>query len=351
MAKAARQNEPRPRRPRGRALLAIGVAVLLGASGGAAGQQFRYFRIGTADTTGTYFQYGGVLASAISAPTGLPSCQRGGSCGVPGLVAIARATQGSVENVKMLGDGQLDSALAQADIASWAFHGKGPYAGKPIGELRAIAALFAENFHLVVRGDGPIESLADLKGRHVALGEKGSGTLTDARLLLDAAGLKERDLKPDYLGLGEVAAGLRGGTLDAFFLIGGTPLPAITELASTTPLRLLPIDGGTARRLMTRDPLLTAATVPAGTYPGVNDETQTVAVNAVWFVSADAADDLVYEITKSLWSNGTQRLIALRRPMARRMTLANALEGVDIPLHPGAARFYREAGVTQAIGR
>jgi TRAP transporter TAXI family solute receptor len=332
-------------------VLAIGLAALLAASGGAAAQQSRYFRIGAADTTGTYFQFGGVLASAISAPTGLPSCQRGGSCGVPGLVAIAQATQGSVENVRMLGNGQLDSAFVQADIASWAFHGKGPYAGKPVGELRAIAALFSESFQLVVRGDGPIESLADLKGRHVALGEKGSGTLTDARLLLDAAGLKERDLKPDYLGLGEVAAGLRGGTLDAFLLIGGAPLPAITDLASTTPLRLLPITGEVARRLMTRDPLLTATAVPAGTYPGIDDETQTVAVNAVWLVPANMADELAYEITKSLWSGGTQRLIALRQPMARRMTLANALDGVDLPLHPGAARFYRESGITQAIGQ
>jgi len=353
MAEAARRSEPlpQPHRPSRRVVLALGIAALLCGSGLAAAQQSRYFRIGTANTTGTYFQVGGVLASAISAPAALPNCQRGGNCGVSGLVAIAQATQGSVENVRMLGSGQLDSALVQADIASWAFHGTGLYANKPVSELRAIAALFPESAHIVVRRDGPIKSLRDLKGRRVALGEKESGTLADARLILEAAGLKERDLKAEYLGLGEAAAGLSGGTLDAFFLIGGTPVPVIAALASTMAVRLLPITGDVAQKLMLRDPLFAAATLSARAYPGVDEETPTVAINAVWVVTADAADQLVYQIAKSLWNDATQRVLALRQPTARRLTLANALDGVDIPLHPGAERFYRESGVTAAIRR
>src|SRR5258708_33354851 len=99
----------------------------------------RFFRIGTAGTTGTYFQIGGILASAISSPPGSPNCQRGGNCGVPGLIAVAQATQGSVENVRLIGRKQLESALSQADIASWAFHGTGIYKAKgAVANLRAI---------------------------------------------------------------------------------------------------------------------------------------------------------------------------------------------------------------------
>lgn len=343
---------PKPRRHTRRVVLVFGLAALLSDSGAAAtAQQSGYFRIGTANTTGTYFQVGAVLASAISAPAALPNCQPGGTCGVPGLVAVALATRGSVENVQMLALGQLDSALVQADIASWAFHGTHLYANKPVAGLRAIAALFPESIHIIVRRDGPIRSLRDLKHRHVSLGEKESGTLAVSRLLLDAAGLKEHELKPEYLGLAEAAAELSSGTLDAFFLIGGVPLPAVTDLASTTPIRLLPITGDMAQKLPARDPLLTPTTVQAGAYPDVDEETPTVAVNAIWAVTAAATDELIYQITKALWNDATQRLIALRQPTVGRMTLANALDGVDIPLHPGAERFYREAGVHDAVGR
>ncbi|MDB5410142.1 MAG: hypothetical protein JWL84_5054 [Rhodospirillales bacterium] len=352
MAEAARRSDhlPPSRQASWHVSLALGIAALLYGAGAEA-QQSAYFRIGTANTTGNYFRLGGVLASAISAPSALPNCRNGGGCGVPGLVAVARATQGSVENVRMLGNGDLESAFVQADVASWAFHGTGPYARKPIAELRAIAALFPEYVHLVVRRDGPIGNIRDLKGRRVALGEKESGTLVDARLLLDAAGVKERDLKAEYLGLGEAAAGLRDGTLDAFFMVGGTPLPAIADLAASLPIRLIAIPADVVKALIGRNPLAAAATLPAGEYRGIDEATPTVSVNAIWVVTADAADQLVYAIAKSLWDDATQRVIALRQPMPNRTTLAHALDGVNIPLHPGAERFYGEAGLTAATPR
>lgn len=331
-----------------RAFLALGVAAWLCGPVDAEPQQSRYFRIGTAATTGSYFQLGGVLANVISAPAALPNCRQGGSCGVSGLIAIAQATRGSAENVRLLGRGELDSALVQADIAAWAFHGTGPYANKPVGTLRAIAALLPESIHVVVRRDGPIRSIRDLKGRRVELGEKDSGTLPAARLLVEAAGLKERDFKAGYLSLGDAVAGLRDGTTDAVFAIGGTPLPGIVDLASTTPIRLLPIPDELAGKLIARDPPFAIATILGGTYSGVDEATPTVAVNAIWTVTAGADEQLIYQITKSLWSDATQRVIAQRDPTSRHLTVGNALDGVDIPLHPGAERFYREAGVSVA---
>jgi len=202
----------------------------------AAADDIRFFRIGAAATTGTYFQIGGMLANAISKPPGSRDCDRGGSCGVAGLVAVAQATQGSVENVQAVGSGRLESALAQSDVALGAYSGTGLFKGKPpIKSLRAIASLFPESVHLVVRADGPIAAIKDLKGKRVGLGEKESGTLVDARLILEAGGVAEKDVKGDYRSLSLAAAALGHDELDAFFLFGGYPVPAISELASTTP--------------------------------------------------------------------------------------------------------------------
>jgi TRAP transporter TAXI family solute receptor len=344
MAERARRTGSTSRR----AVLILGVAALLCGARAAEAQQSSYFRIGTAATTASYFQFGGVLASMISAPASLPNCQQGGSCGVSGLIAIAQATKGSAENVQMLGRGELDSGLVQADIASWAFHGTGPYANKPVDKLRAIAAVFPDSIHIVVRRDSQIRSVHDLKARRVELGDKDSGTLPAARLLLEAAGLKERDVRPGYLGVGEALAGLGGGTVDAVFVVGGTPLPAIGDLASTTPVRLLPINDDLAQKLIARDPQFAVTTLLGGTYSGVDEATPTLAINAIWAVTTDTDEQLVYQITKSLWSETTQRVIALRVPAVRHLTIKNALDGVDIPLHPGAERFYHEAGIATA---
>src|SRR5882762_10193588 len=142
----------RRERPHGRCrwsvcAFAVALAVLVAGTVARADDPV-FFRIGTANTTGTYFQVGATVASAISSPPGSPNCQRGGNCGVPGLIAVAQATQGSVENVQLIGKNQLESALAQADIASWAYSGTGIFKGKPaIGNLRAIGALFPESLH------------------------------------------------------------------------------------------------------------------------------------------------------------------------------------------------------------
>jgi TRAP transporter TAXI family solute receptor len=336
---------PRPHRPvrHRKTIAAILAFIACGLTLIARADEPRFFRIGTAGTTGTYFQIGGILASAISSPPGSPNCQRGGNCGVPGLIAVAQATQGSVENVDLIGRGQLESALSQADIASWAYHGTGIFKAKgAVTNLRAIAALFPESVHVVVAQDSPIKTLRDLKGKRVGLGEKESGTLADARIVLEAAGLSERDLKPDYSRLGEAAAGIRDNTLDAFFLVGGYPIPAIAELAAATPIRLLPIGDDVFDKLKKRYPFFSRTWIPTDAYSGLDGDTPTAGLNAVWVVAANVPAATVYEITKSLWSDATRKFLAARHVIGRRIAPERALDGVDIPLHPGAEQYYRE---------
>ncbi|HEX3498123.1 MAG TPA: TAXI family TRAP transporter solute-binding subunit [Stellaceae bacterium] len=341
------------RRPGARAVLAALIATIaIAGAPSARADEPRFFRIGTAGTTGTYFQIGGILASAISSPPGSPNCQRGGNCGVPGLIAVAQATQGSVENVDLIGRAQLESALSQADIASWAYHGTAIFKTRgAVANLRAIAALFPESVHVVVAEDSPIKTLRDLKGKRVGLGEKESGTLADARIVLEAAGLSERDLKPDYSRLGEAAAGIRDKTLDAFFLVGGYPIPAIAELAAATPIRLLPIGDEIFDKLKKRYPFFSRSSIPADAYTGLDGETPTAGLTAIWVVAVSVPDQTVYEITKSLWSEPTRKFLAARHVIGRRIAPEHALDGVDIPLHPGAEQYYRENNLLTDPGK
>lgn len=350
----------------GRWLVVALLLLLAGPLGARAMDELQFFRIGTAATTGTYFQIGGVLANAISKPPGSRDCERGGSCGVPGLVAVAQASQGSIQNVLMVGAGQIESALVQSDIAYWAYAGTAAPLRRcspartdasrnsgtallrshgPIENLRVIAGLYPEDIHIVVRADSPIRALSDLRGKRVALGEPESGTLADARLVLDAASLSECDIKAEYLRLSEAADGLVQGRIDAFFMTGGYPVPAVTDVASTVPTRLVPIPHDAAERLAKKFPFFGVDAIPAGSYPGIDSDTATLRTTALWVVRAEIGDNLVYAITKSLWSEATRRLLSTTTPVGRRIRLATALDGVAIPLHPGAARFYREAGM------
>jgi uncharacterized protein len=309
-------------------------------------QETQFFRIGAAATSGTFFEIGGVIASAISKPAGSPPCEHGGNCGVPGLVAVSQATQGSVENLRMIASGQIESGIAQSDVVGWAYAGTGIFAADgAMASLRAIASLFPESLQLVVHGESPIRTLADLKDRRVSLGQTGSGTLADARMVLAAGGLAEKDMTAEYLRPGVAAANIKEGTLDAFFLIGGVPVPAIRELAAAAPIRLIPIDDDVLSKMKESSSSYRRSMIPAGTYPGISAETPSIGFNALWVVSADASDDLVYAITKALWNEATQRLLDAHNPIGKQVRLEGALQGLTIPLHPGAKRFYREAGL------
>src|SRR6516225_5291023 len=285
-------------------------------------QETHFFRIGAAATAGSFFEVGGVLASAISKPADSLPCEQSGSCGVPGLVAVAEATQGSVENLRMIASDQIESGIAQSDVVSWAFTGTG---------------IFAD--------DGPIQTLADLKGRRISLGQTGSGTLVDARIVLAASGLTEQDLSVEYLRSGTAAADLSDGSIEGFFLIGGIPIPAVRALAATTPIRLIPIPDDVLSKMQEKYGPYDRSVIPADTYPGVGVATSTVGFHALWVVSADASDDLIFAITKALWNEATQRLLDAHDPIGKDVRLEHALVGLSVPLHPGAIRFYRQAGL------
>ncbi len=309
----------------------------------AAAQEVQYFRIGTGSTAGTYFPIGGIIASAISKPPGSRDCAVGGSCGVPGLIAVAQSTRGSVENVMGIADGTLESGLSQADISFWAYNGKGAFAKTgPIEKLRAVANLFPEAVHVVVRQNARIFKLADLRGKRVSLDREGSGTRVDALLIFEAYGIGLDDIQAEALAAGDAADRLRAGELDAFIMVVGTPARAITDLAEDSLITLVPVSGPAADKLQEKYPFFAQDRIVSGTYFNV-PSTETLSVGAQWLVSADLSDDLVYGLTRALWHENTRRLLDNGHPKGKAIRKVSALDGLVVPLHPGARRYYGEA--------
>ncbi|TMJ01590.1 MAG: TAXI family TRAP transporter solute-binding subunit [Alphaproteobacteria bacterium] len=312
---------------------ALAVAAGLGAFGmaGRPGRaQQRFFRIGTGGTGGTYYPVGGMIANAISTDK---------------INVSAVATNGSVANVNGIVGGSMESGFSQADINAWAYTATGLYEGKPkIEELRVIANLYPESVHVVVKKGAGIKSLADLKGKRVSIDEPGSGTIVNARALLAAYGVGEKDIRPEYLKQVQSAEKFKDGSLDAYFQTTGYPQGTLSELAATNGFELLPIDGEAREKIMAQYKFFTKDKIPDGVYKDVKG-VETLAVGAQWTTTSKQPDDLVYEITKALWSDKTRAAMDAGHAKGKEIRKETALAGVGIPLHAGAEKFYREAGL------
>ena len=324
---------------------AIAAALLLGTGAVHASEEISFFRIATGGVGGTYYPVGGLIAQAISNPPGSRPCDKGGSCGVPALVAVAQSAHGSVANIEAIAADHVDSGFAQSDIAYWAYTGTGLYENiEPISDLRSISHLYAELVHVVVPGDSEANSVADLRGRRVSLGKEGSGTLIDARIVMAAFGLADEDVEAAYLSPEPSSDMMLNGELDAFFIVGGAPFLAVEDLARRIPIRLLPLDGPETEQLLSEQPFFSSTVLQEGTYPGV-EETATIAVGADWLASASLDEELVYGLTRALWHPTTRILLDSGHARGAEIRLEHALRGLAVPLHPGAARYYREIGL------
>jgi len=324
---------------------AVAIAGALVASFAVA-QELKFFRIGTGGTAGTYYPIGGLIANAISNPPGSRECDKGGSCGVPGLVATAVASNGSVANINGITSGQMESGFTQSDVAYWAYTGTGVYEGKPkVGDLRLIANLYPETIHIVARKGAGIKSVADLRGKRVSLDEPGSGTLVDARIVLAAYGITEKDIKAEYLKPNQAGDKIRDGGLDAYFFVGGYPTGAVSELASSGGgIDLVPVTGPEADKMRAQYGFFATDTIPANTYKGVG-EVKTIAVGAQWVTSAKLPDALIYEVTKAMWNENSRKLLDAGHAKGKAIQAATATAGAGIPFHPGAEKFYKEKGL------
>ncbi len=251
----------------------------------------------------------------------------------------------SVVNVKMIGSGDLDLAIVQNDVAYYAYEGEGreDFIASPITNMRGMFVLYPEPVQLVAATKAGINSPADLAGKRVALGPLGSGAEVNALQVLEAAGLSEADLASvERLEAGEAADYLRDGRVDAAFYTVGIGASVISELAVISDIHLVNIEGAIASALIEEYPFFASVPIPADTYSGVAGAT-TIAVLSMVVCRDDLSADLAYDFVKGIFDN--IETIHNAHDTGKMVTLDTALDGMSIPLHPGAEKFFQEAGM------
>ena len=251
-------------------LMAVLAAGTLLAAGIAQAQSPQFFRIGTGGAGGTYFPIGGTIANGISAPPGARPCDKGGQCGVPGLIAIAQSTTASVFNNAAVQNGELEAGLAAADVTRSMYLGEGKFEGKPHPKLRIIANLYPEDLHLVMPKGAKINDLGDLKGKRVGIAQAGSGTQVAVLQMLDAWGVNRDNMEEAELNNSQSAERLADGQLDAYFYAAGWPVAAMVQLSSTKGMSLHSFSEDDLKKINGIIPAYIPSKIPAGVYEGVD---------------------------------------------------------------------------------
>lgn len=285
--------------------------------------------LATSGTAETYYEYGKALASLWSAH--LPS------------VRVVPATAGaSVAALRSLGANQIDMALAQSDIADYAFNGTEMF-GNKIANVRAVAVLYPQLVQWVMDPD-IIYTIEGMKGAQIAVGPAGSGSEANTRQILEANGIAYKDLvKALFLSSSEAVDAFNFGQIHGFALTDGVPSPAVTEATDTRRIRMLPISGDEAQKVTSKYKRFTMGTIPAGSYEGLTEAVPTLSVRAVLVVRQDLDENLVYWLTRTLLERRQE--LANAHPLGKDLSGASATADVPIPLHPGAQRYYKETGV------
>ena len=292
----------------------------------------RRMRMGVAGEGGVYHAFGEGFA-ALENDSG------------NGAVEL-KNTAGSAANLRLLMGDYLQLAVAQADLVQDAYEQSGIFQDEEMeNKFCAVAALYTEACQVIVRADSDIQSVEELQGKTVSIGAEESGSEQNAWQILSAYGLNEKLVETINLNYEDAAAQLKAGRIDAMFITAGAPSAVVTALAEDCGIRLLCVDGAAAKRLQDSCSSYSVCTIPAGTYPGQEEEVQTVGVKAVLLASAALPEKQVEQLTKLLF-DGRENLST--QLGIRLDTEAEATEGVGIPFHKGAAAYYKTADITVA---
>ncbi|WP_071459181.1 TAXI family TRAP transporter solute-binding subunit [Bacillus massilinigeriensis] len=316
-------------------ILLLSLSMLLAACGGKESKKAggdgksgkaEFISILTGGTGGTYFPLGGSFAKVIKDEAGIK--------------ADAVTTGASAENIQSLKDGSGEIAFSQTDIASYAKEGKEMFKDNKIDNVKAIGTLYSETIQIVTTEESGIKSVKDLKGKKVSVGAPGSGTVGNAKQILEMYSMSFEDIKKQDLSFDESVEGLQNGTIDAAFVTAGTPTGAVEQLTATEKVVIVPIEADKAEKLIKKYPYYTLDKVPVGVYK-LKKEVPTVAVQAMLVTREDLSEETVYEVTKALFEN----MDKVTHAKAKQIKPENALKGVGIDVHPGAQKYFDEKGI------
>lgn len=289
-----------------------------------------FITVATGPTSGVYYPIGGAFSSIIQNDLGFRSS--------------AQSTGASVENINLLLNGQAEMAITMADAVTQAYQAFGAFEGEePKEELRGLMSLYPNYVQLVTLESSGIESFYDLAGKRVGVGAPNSGVELNARLMFEAHGMTYDDIRPDYLNYGEAVDQMRNGMVDAAFVTSGIPNAVVMDLGTTNDIRIIPIEGDGMAYLRENYPFFTANIIPAGTYNNEED-VNTASIMNLLLVHHELPEEAVYDITKGFFDN-LDTIHSAHNAAKENIHLENVMEGMIVPLHPGAERYFQEMGV------
>ncbi|MCR4657438.1 MAG: TAXI family TRAP transporter solute-binding subunit [Lachnospiraceae bacterium] len=304
-------------------LLIAACTIVLSGCGG------KRMMMGTGGTAGTYYAFGGVLAQYMKNNTDYN--------------VTAVSTAASKANIQSIGDGDYQLGFTQSDVMNYAWEGSKSFeTDGPCRDFRVLGALYAETVQLITMNE-EIKSVSDLKGRSVSIGAPGSGVYFNAVDVLEGAGLTVDDIKPQYQSFDDSKEALKDRQIDAAFIVAGAPTSAITELATTNGVYLIPIDGELRDTIMASCPFYAPIVIPPDTYPGQPEAVETITIKATMIVDADLDDDVVYDLTGAIFDHIDE--ISIENAKGAELSIENATTGITVPFHIGAARYFEEHGV------
>ena len=306
------------------------LAATASACGGDGGST-RVVNIVTAPPGGSWFVMGGALASVINDA-------------VPGVQAVAEASGGAEENVRLVGTGQSNLGFVIGKTALQGYEGREPF-GQPFTNLRMLMGnIDVGQIHAIVLEGSPLTDICQVKGQRVGVGPSGHGSLANLREIFSAAcGFTFDDITPVYLPYDQALSALGDGRLDASMIYVSPPIPAIAEFGATRKYRLLPLSEAARDAVVARYPYYLKTVIPATAYAGITQEVPVVGTSNGVMVDAELPEELVYQITKATFENIDR--IRKSYPTLAKFSLEVAPMGGLIPYHDGAIRYYRERGV------
>jgi uncharacterized protein len=313
-------------------LLGLGAALVIG-SAGVQAQQAKQLAIATGGTGGVYYPLGGGFGNIIGKE-------------LPGVVATAQVTGGSVANLQLIGSGKADLCFTQVDAAWDAVNGLDKFASGKL-PIRALAVMYPNYMHVVtVEGTG-IDKVEDLKGKRVSTGSPGSATEVFAFRVIEAAGLdKDKDMKRERLGVAESVNAVKDKKIDAFFFVVGLPTSSITDLAATpnTKIKLLDHAQYLDKMLAKYGNIYAAGSIPKTTYAGMDADAKGITVWNIMAVNASTDEQLAYDLTRLMLEKQND-LALVHKEALNIKTDWQTSDRAGIPWHPGALKYFKEKGI------
>lgn len=313
--------------------MVIVACILFGFSIGHA-KSYKYMTILAAGTGGVYYPLSGGIADILTKKK-ISSVS-------------AEATGGSVENCTIVGRGRAEMGFTMGDAAYDAYNGIGKFEQFGKQPVLAMFSVYPSPMHILVLDKSKITQIADVKGQKISVGAFGSGTENMAKNMLEAVGISYGDIKPAFLSFSETSMGLRDGVVDAGFMAVAIPASAVLDLGSTRKVRFVPLSETEIKQVIDKYPYYSSITIPENGYSGIGGivgDTPGVGVQNLIICHKDLPNDLVYNMVKAIFEN-QPRLVEVHQ-IATQMTLENAVK-VPIPLHPGAEKYFKEAGAIKA---